>query len=299
MKKALSNLLFVMLFLTGCNQSAKNGGHTTDSIDQQIEVNGVSFDPDNYSHEDIVFYNLFSPVDLSYLVSQSNSFYNSSFLNPLNNITKYSSSTQIALNLGVYGADLSYLWMFKQSQQALSYLAAIQRLSDQLEIPREFVDFTFIKAEGKADNADSLIKIARESYYLSEKYLKESGRDHAAALILLGGWIETMHIATKMYPEPDGEAAGRIAAQQFSLNSLYTLLMNYQESEDLSEYTLLLKKLKNTYEESGIVFPEGSLLIDTLERKIYVTPGSEIQFSVEDAKRITTRVNSIRNHIIN
>ena len=102
------------------------------------ELSKIEFNPTEFKSEDIVFYNLFSPVDLTYLISKSSSYYNSSLINPLNNITNYTNSVQLALNLGVYGADFSYLTMFNQSQQAYSYISAIQQVAQELGIPQEY-----------------------------------------------------------------------------------------------------------------------------------------------------------------
>lgn len=167
-----------------------------------------------------------------------------------------------------------------------------------MEIPREFVDFTYIKAENNSKDIDTLIKIARDTYYTAEQYLKETGREHAAALILLGGWVETLHIATKMYENPEGQLAGRIACQQYSLNSLYSLLRNHQEKMEVSEYMVLMRKLKKSYDEAQISFSQGSLLIDTVDRKIFIAPNTTVQFSKDNFRRIKSNTNTLRKHIV-
>lgn len=295
MQKILAFFLLAIVF-SGCINQSQN--HDSDSMDKEEAVNIIDFNPNEYKEEDIVFYNLFSPVDFTYLVTKDLSFYNSSLLNPLNNITNYNESYKAALNLGVYGADLSYLWLFDQQQQAHSYLTAIQQLSNQLTIPREFVDFTYAKVQDQSNELDTLISIARESYYTAEEYLKETGRDYAASLILLGGWIETLYIAVNMYDDPDPKIVSKIATQKFSSNSLYKLLKSSQNNENLAEYLLLIKKMNKLFEDLNIQYPEGSLVIDTSGHKIFVAEDVNIILSEADIKEIRELTTQIRTYIV-
>lgn len=300
-----NTLIYILSFITllAFMQSCNN--KSTETTEKQFietefkkEEGTITFKPENYRNEEIVFYNLFSPVELTYLVSKKEAFYNSALLNPLNNITKYNTSNKVALNLGIYGADISYLWMFDQQQQALSYRAAIQRLTDQLEIPREMVNFTYESAEANSQNFDSLVQIAKVSYLHTDKHLKETGRQHSASLVLLGGWIETLYIAIHMYENPSTKLLGKIAIQKYSVNSLISLLQLSQNQSDISEYLLLLRRLKKAFDELDVQFPAESLVIDTSMKHIKLNDHNHpnlkpSQFS--DIKRITRL---IRAHII-
>lgn len=294
-----NTIVFIILIVFSL-QSCKNKEVKQESSVAEVELvdNVIDFVPEDYKKEDIVFYNLFSPVDLTYLVTKDMSFYNSSLLNPLNNITHYNESNKAALNLGVYGADLSYLWLFDQSQQAHSYLTAIQQLSDQLAIPREFVNFTYADAQNHSDNLDTLVHLARESYYTAENYLKKTERDYAASLILLGGWIETMYIAINMYENPNPNVISRIAAQKFSSASLYKLLQMADKGVNIEEYLLLVKRINALYEEINVQYPEGSLVIDTFKNRIMVVEGVNIELSSTEIEEIRELVTQIRMYIV-
>jgi len=297
MHKIVLICLLVGALVLGCNKTSRV--KTEDNQQAHFDENVISFNPESYEAEEIVFYNLFSPVDLTYLVAKDMSYYNSSLLNPLNNISNYNESVKSALNLGVYGADLSYLWLFNQSQQAQSYLYAIQSLSDQLGIPRDFVDFTLANAENHSQELDTLINIARESYYTADNYLKENGKEDLASLILVGGWIETMYIAVNMYNRPDPNIVSKIAAQKFSVNSLYKLLQVSHENLSVTEYLLLIKKMNNLYDELQINFPPESLVIDTMKHRILVAQNALINLDQQQLDDIKNLTRQIREHIIN
>lgn len=299
--KNFALFLFVFSLLAGCqNNGSKESEAEKNQKKEQAEKESatIQFNPEEHKSEDIIFYNLFSPVDMTYLIEKDVSYYNSSLINPLNNIINYQSSDKYALNLGIYGADLSYLWMFRQNQQALSYLTAIQRLADHMEIPRDFVDFTYAAAEDHSQEIDTLIQIARESYYETEKYLKETGRENMTGLILLGGWVETMYIALNMHKSPPPELVSKIAVQEFSVNSLYKLLQTYQDDIVISEYLLLLKKLMKKYESLNIRYPQGSLVIDTVEKRIYLKNNHQVMLSEQEVKAIKELTTQIRNYFI-
>lgn len=292
-------MLLHLLALASCTNSNKSN-EVTIKIEQEIEIDKgtITFNPENYKEEEIVFYNLFSPVELTYLVSKKESYYNSSLINPINNITKYMTSSKIALNLGIYGADISYLWMFNQSQQSLSYRTAILRLTDKLEIPREYVSIDFLTDDSNPQKFDSLVYIAKVSYSQTDKFLKGAGRSHSASLVLLGGWIETLYIATQMYDNPNSKLMGKIAMQKFSLNSLISLLLLSQDDIDVSEYLVLLRKLKRAYDNLNTQIPSESLVIDTSIKHIKLSQSNELNFNNDDFSEIKRVTKQIRNHII-
>jgi hypothetical protein len=45
--------------------------------------------------------------------------------------------------------------------------------------------------------------------------LKKTGRNHSASFILLGGWIETLYIATHMYENPDAKLMSKLPYRVF------------------------------------------------------------------------------------
>jgi hypothetical protein len=285
-------------FFSACQPKKQSQKEIETSHSIQLDSTTIDFDPINYKEDEIIFYNLFSPIEFTYLVNEKSAYYNSLLINPIDNITKYNSSDKYALNTGVYGADLSYLWMYQQSQQALSYRAAIQRLTDELGVPQEFVDFTYKSAEDHAQEFDSLVAIAKNSYATADNYLKQTGRGHSAALILLGGWIETLYIACNLYENPDSQLLNRITLQRYSLNSMYSLLLNYQDNIEVKEYILLLKKMKKIYEKQNIQISPESLVIDTLAKQIKLRNKSMETMTLDEFKEIQLLTNQIRNHII-
>ena len=62
--------------------------------------------------------------------------------NPVENTKKYFSSTTRAINLGVYGADLSYATLYNMQQEVIDYLDAIRSLANELNMSKIYNDST-------------------------------------------------------------------------------------------------------------------------------------------------------------
>jgi hypothetical protein len=232
------------------------------------------------------------------VIDEKNGHFNAEFLNSVNNATRYTDSYKMALNLGVYGADLSYLWIYDQTQQAFNYLATIQALTEKLGIPKDFVDFTLLSVEHNSDEIDTLKSIARDAYAATDRYLKGSERENAAVLILLGGWIESLHIALNLYQETDSKLAGKILTQKYSLNSLINMVQNQHDDLKMSEYLLLLKKLNDAFGSFESKLSPNDIEIDTVNKTIKIKEGTRLDIKPGAFAELKQQVETLRAHIV-
>ena len=289
------SLLFIMFF--ACNNSSK-----TDSNNLKTDITlGLKTDKNLHkvkSNEDVIFYNMFSPLDIDKMIDNSTSYYNSTCINPLGNIIKYTNSHKVAINIGVYGSDLSYLSIFDQTQQALSYLSAIKHLTNKLGLPDNLVDFTVSSAQQNTNQIDSLIIITRRAYFDVDSILKATDRENYSLLILFGGWVESMHVALSMYNEPNSKLASKIITQKYSLSSLITMAHNCQDDMVLSEYLLLMKKMNEAFKIPESQLTAENVIIDTVNKRITIKDSSSININPDDFSELKTIVTQIRNHII-
>ena len=100
-----------------------------------------------------------------------------------------------SLNLGIYGADLGYCALYDKQQESLGFMKSAQKLSDVLGISDAF-DVETIKAiQRNLDNKDSLLYLISNSYRKADDYLQTSDRKQIGALVIVGGWIESLHFA--------------------------------------------------------------------------------------------------------
>ena len=263
-----------------------------DEISDQIE--------ELVEDEKSIFYGLYSPFEVSQIFERIGAVYTPQILNPIRKSNQYSSSSKIAVNLGIYGADLSYIKMFNQPQDALNYMIVINKLARELGIPEEILIISLESIEKNLVNTDSLVQMASSTFAVTENYLKEQNRKSAAGLIILGGWVEALYIATtSLYDEenPNQEIIEKIAEQKYSLNSLISFMKNYYEDPMVVYYLRMLKILKKYFDEFEIYFEKGNIEIDTVNQVIKANK-NHMDISREMVFKIKSIVGIIREEII-
>ncbi|MFH2096849.1 MAG: hypothetical protein ABIJ16_14160 [Bacteroidota bacterium] len=300
MSVKLGLLFFLSVVFFAFTQSCKSdadssaNGETNENIDEDV----LSY-KEHGKKVKMIFYNVPSPIEMAKLLEESEMDYNPEILNSYDNYDKYTTNSKTALNLGVYGADLSYTRLFDQIQNSVNYLASIKKLSDGLGIPQEEGSFTVSRIEENMENRDSILLIISQTYSTADAYLKENDRGSTAALIILGGWIEALYIATHIIDEknPDRKVLERIAEQKFSLSNLIELINSY-EDEDLDPFVPQLKELQAKFEKIEITYTKGEVITDEVNMTTTIQSQSHIEVSIDNIKEIGTIVEGIRMEII-
>jgi hypothetical protein len=189
--------------------------------------------------------------------------------------------------------------MFDQHQRSVAYLASINKLADELGIPRQIYGNVMDNLELFVSNPDSLSSVATRLYSATDDYLRKDGQEGAASLVAMGGWIEAMFIATQIYENDPGNIAlqDKIAEQKYSLNSLIVLMNNYQADLDLAEYLLMLKNLRRTYDQFQLYYKSGDVLVDTSSKTISAE-GYYLNVTPAQMHEISTKISNLRNLII-
>ena len=127
-------------FFYGCGSNKENAeteGTDTTSMGQSGGMTKGTSKAQN------IFYSIPSPIELAQLIQKAGAKYNKDLLNPIKNVSKYMSNTSKALNLGVYGADLSYTSVFDDNtQESIFYLAATRKLAESLGVGNAFDEKT-------------------------------------------------------------------------------------------------------------------------------------------------------------
>lgn len=249
----------------------------------------------------IIFYNIPSPLEMSDLMQRANLDFNADILNPLDNIDKYTSTKNKALNLGVYGADLSYARLYDQIQESINYLAGIRKLSEELGVPQVEGAFSLSRLEENINNRDSLLLIITDVYANADIYLKENERSGTAALIIAGGWIEALYISTNIINEEDlnAEIVERIAEQKFSVENLISLLkIHYEGDETLNEIFILLDELKLAYDEIEFEHQPGEVVTDKENKLTSINSKTQIYVNFDQINEIKKINDKLRELII-
>ncbi len=238
-----------------------------------------------------------SPIQTALLIQKSGLPYNKSMLNESNKVNTYSTEFQRNLNLGVYGADLAYVSLYGQTQDALGYLSAVKQLSDKIGVSNAFDENTMNRFKNNITNKDSMMVLVGIAYRGSDAYLKNNQRSDVSSLILAGGWIESMYFSTNSYKtKASKELKYRIAEQKQALGSLVKILAK-NTNEDVVSLTESLKSLLNVFDDIEFKYTFEEPSHDTLKKVTYINSSTEVIVSDDQINQIITQVEKIRNSI--
>jgi len=191
-----------------------------------------------------------SPIEMSVLIKEVGAKYSPSILNSPSNTQKYTTNAKRAMNMGIYGADLGYINIYNQKQDAIIYLNSITGLADELKIGQFFDIATLKSMATNSSNLDSLLYISTRNFEKMNNYLQEQNRGKISSYMLLGGWIEALHIATEVAKNNKNQKLlEKIGEQKIVLDQLLLLFDLYKADPEVDNMLVMLKDLKTAYDK--------------------------------------------------
>lgn len=240
-----------------------------------------------------------SPIQTAMLIQKSGIPYDKSVLSLSNKVNTFSTDFLRALNLGIYGADLGYVSLYNQTQDALGYLGSIKQLTDKLGISAAFDGPTMERIKNNITNKDSMMVLVGIAYRGSDGYLKANKRTDISSLILAGGWIESMHFSLSAYKtKPSDGLKFRIAEQKQALGSLIKILGN-STAPEVVELTAMFNDLSKIYDGIEFKYMFVAPTTDSLKKITTINSTSEVTITKEQITQINDKIREIRNKIVN
>lgn len=285
------------LFMASCGGDG-DSKPAADTPKEQPKTNKTASDANLLKVGDKLF-NLPSPLETAFLIEEVGGHFSETMLNPLVDATQYSTKSSQAMNLGVYGADLGYSLIYGQSQKAFTLLATCKKLGGELGISPALYSSLMKRFEGNMENRDSLLIMISELNRLSDEYLKENESEDISALILYGGWVESLYFTTNLSSTLESDKLRRrVGEQKNSLENLIGLMQQSNFNGDLDQVITELQDLKATFDKVEYAYewvePETNAdkNLTTIKSKSTVTVTDEV------LKEITEKISAIRNTII-
>lgn len=226
--------------------------------------------------ESISGYPLPSSFEVTTMLIEAGAPYILSISNPASNVSNYFTQSEKAINLGIYGADLSYASTYMMKQETMLFLNSSKKLTDEIEISSAFNQHYAERVENNLENGDSLINIISDSFFDTYNYLTKNNKDKLAVLIMAGSWIEGLYITTQIAitAADNTEIVDIIAHQKLSLEKLIEIMAPVKTDDDVVDLYNELGVLKGHY--------------DTIEDQV----------SDEILENIAITIESIRNKIV-
>ena len=296
----MKRLSFLLILIFPFAFSCKN----RDKEKYSFESTFSTYKSDSISDSPVVkneiFYGILTPVQICTIFNRLGVPYNNNALNPISNKDLYLSSSKAAINTGIYGVDFGYLKLFGIGQEMIDYMVAIRDMSNKLGIPDKFITDPIRRVQNDVSDPDTILFMMNDAYTNMESHLRESGRESTAGLMVMGGWVEAMFIATQLVYDtenPDPEVIQKIAQQKYTLTTLLSFLKNYYDDPVVVYYSKKLKFLNNYFETFDIYFKKGDLEIDTA-KQVFRSSGAKMNVTVETLNEIRDYIQKLRTEMV-
>lgn len=226
--------IFNYLFFVSITALTASCGSSTSEGDVFTDVDAIEFTQKEKNNKvQKIFSSIQSQSETTSMLDAAEAKYDSKLLNPIENTAKYSSVKSRALNLGVYGMDLGVTNIFGQTQESMLYLRCANKMSTSLGISGAFDEKMSERIEASSDDKDSLLAIITDSYKNADNYLQENGQAGVSTLMVAGGWLEGLYIASQIACITESDAIiRRIDEEKGNLNTIISLLEDCKTDTD-------------------------------------------------------------------
>lgn len=236
MKKAWLLAYVAAIIIAGC---------ASDTSSDKAESRVYRKNSKQIDEASLNFYSLPSPLEIAYSINRTGIEYSPEMLHNPDISGRYSTVKAMALNLGIYGADLSYSLYFNKQQVAVRYMGAVKSLAGNLDISDLLSQERLKTFEDNLQDKEMLKKLVSQTFFHSDAFLKESNRSETAAMIMVGGWIESLYIACRLSgskSDSNAELTGSIIEQSLVAQTTAGLLKTFN-SKDIAYLTADVNKL--------------------------------------------------------
>jgi len=295
-KNSLAVIVAVFVFAQ-CSSEPQTADNQDEVQSVQTKNDKETKDQSNIMNFDGQLFSIPSPIQTASLIKSSGMEFNSDLANSPSNIDNYTTAYKQALNLGVYGADFAYISFYGQDQSSLQYMKNIRTLIEALDltsaIDKELAD----RIAQNISNKDSLMAISSAMFRSTDNYLKNSDRNDVAALILTGGFIESLYFSANLAKmDKSGELAKRIGEEKQTVLSLLQLLAKNDDPNFkglVDEFAGLAAAFSNVEVNYEYNRPQT----DPVKKTTKITSKSSVTVSGESLDEILIKTSAIRTFI--
>lgn len=291
-------ILLIAFLISGCKSDKQKTRSDEIKLDE-TELDASLLDDINSAKK--IFYSLPSPLETALLIKSAGAIYDEELLNPVENTSNYTTNRSMALNLGIYTTDLSFASLFDQTQTSIRYMNAAKEMADGLGILDAIDDNTIARLEENINNRDAIMDIISETFMSSSSFLTENERPALASIVLVGGWIEGLYIASNLVgddPIEDNKLVERIVDQKLSFDIVLKLLEDNQDNTDVVGIMNDLNELKTTYDKITITTTEIQVVPDEESNVTVLKSESTINITPAVFKELQEKVNELRTNFI-
>lgn len=288
LKKASSVFLFVFsLWLVSCtNQTEKK---------QDTVNNDTTNSVKNLADSLPTYYQIPAPSNLfNYLKDNGVKVSNVNFLNSVSKLKDYNSSSEKAVNFGVYSTDLFFCSSFNFKADVLKYFEVLKSLADELGLSNVVTDKTINRIESNLSKNDSLVNITSEVYNEAAFNLEKRNEGATLAMLVVGGWVECIYLSTKSVGtyQSNPKSVNIIAEQKLTVDNIKELLAQHAGNAQVASLTSKLKGVFEIYDRVDV--KEISPTIQLTKGKREIGGSESYSFSEANFNELIKAIDTLR-----
>lgn len=237
-----------------------------------------------------------TPMETARIVQKTGATFSQDHLHSAMSASNYVTADRQAINLGIYGADLSYATIFEENAASLTYLEVVKSLARDLGVGDVIDDNLLARAESNRARQDSLISIVSEAFLTMNEKLKSNGQEDLSGMLVAAGWVESLYLATRHQDKANADLRSRIAEQKLVMEDVLDLVTSYQQSPELEAMVASLQPIVDAFD--AVQKEEANNTISKSQGAILIGGGSRYTASEEVLAQISSAVADVRNQLV-
>jgi len=237
-----------------------------------------------------------SPMETARIIQKEGVAFNADYLCSLDLAEQDGISTDHAIHIGIYGADLSYASIFQKNSEALQYLDAVKTLSKELGVGSILSDDIISRAETNRANRDTVVTIVSRAFFDLNEQLKSVGHEDLSGLVVAAGWVEGLYLATRELDGATDALKQRIAEQKLILDDVLDLIESYSDSPAIEGMISQLQPVRAAFEGVGRG-DGGASTVDNEDGVVIIRGGNTLKADDETILAISDAIALLRNNL--
>ena len=149
------------------------------------------------------------------------------------------------------------------------------------------------------EKQDTMLVLVAEAFKNADNYLKENDKNAIAALVLAGGWLESMFIAVDAAKTSNNpKIIERIGDQKNALKSLIEMLEQYNNNRDYADLLIELEGLYEVFESIDYTYEFIPPVTDEPNKTTTIKSKHNVDMGNDALSTIIENVETIRNDIV-
>ena len=318
------SLAFVMLSLNSCSggssNSANSGSNSSSSTEHNAKCDSLQENSSVSSNDNSaiiesseipkdsiqsgseqeanrIYFTIPAPEEvLSYLTNGGLAF-NAELMNATSNQKNYVDSRSKSINLGIYFSDVAYTAVFSQAGRSSEYMKTIEELGVDISVFSNSDKHIRQRMSNNISNVDSVSEISKEAYEIIVDYLFNANRQKTYALLCIGAYVESMHLALNYadsYKSYSVTMIKKVVEQKLLFDDIYDLMVSLKGDPDIDLTLVEIETLRRSIDELGfsVSNPKAS---QNKRGDLLIKSDNKYEYTEESFLKFRAQVETLRN----